>query len=79
MASSMSAGGVQLLARVAAAALSAQPFTVEEVSAGEFGARGGRAQMTDRLTVQALGRVALAQQRAGACLDSQAQAVPDGV
>ena len=41
---------MQLLARVAAAALAAKPFTVEEVSTGKFGAGGGRAQMTDRLS-----------------------------
>src|SRR6516165_4749734 len=63
---------LQLLARVAAAAFAAKPFTVEEVSTGKFGAGGGRAQMTDRLTVQPLGLVALAEQRAGACRDSQA-------
>src|SRR6266566_3052884 len=57
---------------VSSSSLPAKPFTVEEVSTGEFGARGGRAQMTDRLTVQPLGLVALAEQRAGACRDSQA-------
>ena len=65
-------GCAQVLARFAAAALPAQPFPVKEVSTGEFGARGRRAQMTDRLTVQSLGLVTLAEQRAGACRDSQA-------
>src|SRR5258707_7089099 len=59
-------GGAQLLARVAAAALAAQPFPVEQVSAGQLGAVPGPAEVADRLAVQAVSGLAVAEQRADA-------------
>ena len=46
------------------AALAAQPFAEDKVGAGEFGADAGAAEPVDRLTTEALGRLALAQERA---------------
>ncbi len=57
-------GGAQLLARVAAAALAAQPLAVEQVSAGQFRAVPGPAEVADRLAVQAVSGLAVAEQRA---------------
>ncbi len=65
------AGGAQLLARVRAAALAAQPLPVEQVGAGELGADAGTAQPDDRLAVQALGVAARAQQGADPGFDPQ--------
>ena len=48
-------GGAQLLARVQAAALAAQPFAVEQMGAGELHADAGAAEPLDRLAVEALG------------------------
>jgi hypothetical protein len=56
-------GGAQLLARVEALAFAAQPFAVEEVGAGECNADAGAAEPVDRLAVEALGGLAVAQQR----------------
>ena len=63
--------GAQLLARVHAPALAAQPFAVEQVGARELGADARAAEPLDRLAVEALGVVAVAQQRARARLDPQ--------
>ena len=57
-------GGAQLLARVGAAALAAQPFAVQQVGAGQLGTEPGAAQPVDRLPVVSLGGFSLAQQRA---------------
>jgi hypothetical protein len=50
----------QLLARVAAAALPAQPFPVQQMGAGELDVHPGPAQVGERLAVEALGFLALA-------------------
>ena len=71
IATSMLVGGAQLLARVDAAALAAQPLAVEQVGAGELGAQPRAAQALDRLAIQALGGLAFAQQRARAGRDPQ--------
>ena len=63
--------GAQLLAGLAAPALAAQPLAVQQVGAGQFGAQPGAAEPLDRLAVQALGLLALAQQRPGPRLDPQ--------
>ena len=64
-------GDPQLLASVGTAVLAAQPLAVEQVRAGEFGPQRSTAEPVDRLAVEALGGLALAQQRARARLDSQ--------
>ena len=46
-------GGAQLLARVDAAALAAQPLAVEQMAAGELDADAGTAEARDRLAVEA--------------------------
>ena len=61
----------QLLARVDPAALAAQPLAVEQVGAGELEAHAGAAKPLDRLAVEALGGLAVAEQRARAGLDAQ--------
>src|SRR4051794_21748955 len=61
----------QLLTRVNAAALAAQPFAVEEMRASEFDAHMGAAESLDGLAVKALGGIALAEQRSRARFDSQ--------
>ena len=48
--------------RADAAMLAAQPFTVQQVRAGQFRAHTGTAEPLDRLPVQAVGGLALAQQ-----------------
>ena len=63
--------GPQLLTGVCAAVLAAQPLAVEQVRAGELGPQLGAAEPADRLPVQTLGRLALAQQRTGTRLDAQ--------
>ena len=57
-------GRAQLLACLAAAALAAQPFPVQQMGAGQVDAEPGLAEAGDRLTVPALGCLALADQRA---------------
>src|SRR4051812_27340194 len=57
-------GGAQLLACIHAPFLAAQPFAVEEVGARELRADPGASQPLDRLPVEALGGVVVAQQRA---------------
>ena len=54
-----------------AAALAAQPFAVEQVRAGELHADAGAAEPVDRLAVEALGGLALAEQRPRAGLDPE--------
>jgi hypothetical protein len=56
--------GAQLLPGVGTAVLAAQPFAVEQVRAGELGAKPGAAKPFDRLPVQVIGGLALGQQRA---------------
>src|SRR5260370_13224606 len=51
-------GGAQLLARVDAAVVPAEPFSVEEVGAGERHAGAGTAQAGDRPAGPALGAAA---------------------
>src|SRR5262249_677114 len=62
-------GRAQLLARVEPPALPAQPFTVEEMRAGQVRAQLGSAQPVDRVAVQGLGGGAVAQQRPAAGLN----------
>ena len=57
-------GGAQLLARVHAPALAAQPLAVEQVRAGELRSQPGPAEAVDRVAVRAVGGLALAHQRA---------------
>ena len=57
-------GGTQLVPSLRAAALAAQPLAVQQVGAGELGAKLGTAQSVNRLLVQAIGRVVLGHQRA---------------
>ena len=59
------------VARVDAAVLAAQPLAVEQVRAGELGTQPGPAEPLDRLAVQALGGLAVAQQRPRARLDPE--------
>jgi hypothetical protein len=56
-------GGTQLLAGLRAAALAAQPFPVEQVGAGQFRADPGTAEPLDRLEIQVLGVLDVAEQR----------------
>src|SRR4051812_17356314 len=63
--------GAQLLAGVDAAALTSQPFPVEEVSPGELEPDKGAGEMRDRLAVQTVGDIALAEQRTHARFDSE--------
>jgi hypothetical protein len=62
----------QLLARVDAAVLAAQPLTVEQMAAGELGADADPAQPRDRLTVAPVGDLALTEQRLDAGVDPRA-------
>src|SRR5215469_18932660 len=71
-------GGPQLGAGVCAALFAAQPFAVEQVRAGEFGPQLGAAEPVDRLAVQSLGRLALAQQRTRARLYAEAEVGSSG-
>src|SRR3954447_5709283 len=63
--------GAQLPAGVEAAALTSQPFPVEEVSPGELEPDTGTGEMRDRLAIQTVGELALAEQRTHARLDSE--------
>src|SRR5207237_7208387 len=58
-------------ARVEAAAFAAQPFAVEKMGTGELDADAGAAEPVDRLPIEALGGLAVAQQRSRAGLDPQ--------
>ena len=62
--------GAQLLSGVEAAAFAAQPLPVQKVRPGELESHTGTGEVRDRLAVQALGDLALAQQRAHARFDS---------
>ena len=68
--------GAQLLARVQPAALTPEPFPVQEVGARQRQAQARAGESLDRLAVQALGGLALVQERAAAGLDPSAQSVP---
>ena len=70
------ARGAQLLARVDAPALAAQPLAVQQARAGELGREPRAAEALDGLAVEALGGVAVAQQRAQARPMPSAQSVP---
>ena len=61
----------ELLARVHAPAFASQPLTVEQVRTRKRGTHPRAAQPRDRLAVQALGNVGLAEQRARARLDAE--------
>src|SRR4051812_23285753 len=63
--------GAQVLAGVEAAPLAPQPLAVEEVGPRELHAHAGALQPLDRLLVEALGGVAVAEQRARAGLDRE--------
>ena len=61
--------GAQLRPRVGPPALAAQPLAVQQVRAGQFGTKAGAAEPADRLAVQALGVLAVAEQRPAARVD----------
>src|SRR3954469_19508011 len=65
-------GGMELHTCVDPAVLAAQPLPVEQMSAGELGTKPGPCQSLDRLAMQPLGTLTLAQERPAARLDSQA-------
>jgi hypothetical protein len=50
-------GDAKLVARVAAATLPAQPFAVEQVRAGEFGADRGALKTLDGRTVEEVANI----------------------
>jgi hypothetical protein len=64
-------GGSQLIARVAPAALAAQPFAVQEMTTGELDADAGAGEALDRLAIERLGGFPVAQQRPRARLDAE--------
>ena len=55
-------GDAKLLARVDAAIFAPEPFAVEQMRAGQIRTHAGAAEPLDRLTVQTVGGLALAQQ-----------------
>ena len=55
--------GEELLACLGTAVFAPQPFAVDQARAGQFRADPGTAEPLDRLAVQAIGSLALAQQR----------------
>src|SRR4051794_41829062 len=61
----------QLLARVEPAALPAQPFAVQEVSAGELHPDASPGEPLDRLAIEPLGGLAIAKERPRARLDTE--------
>ena len=63
--------GAELRAGVDAAILASQPLAVEQVRACELRAQSGAAQPLDSLSIQALGGLALAHQRAGTGPDAE--------
>ena len=63
--------GAQLLASVAAAAVAAQPFAVEQMRAGQFDAQSRLAQSFDRVAVARFRNGALARERLHARIDAQ--------
>jgi hypothetical protein len=64
-------GCAQLLARVASAALAAQPFAVQEMTAGELDVDAGAGEPLDRLAIERLGGFPVAEQRLRAGLDAE--------
>ena len=64
-------GSTQLLAGIQPPALAAQPFATEEMGASELHANTGATETTDRLEIEALGGIAVAQARPQARLDPQ--------
>ena len=64
-------GSTQLLAGIQPPALAAQPFATEEMGASELHANTGATETTDRLEIEALGGIAVAQARPRARLDPQ--------
>src|SRR5438094_7688353 len=48
-------GGAQLLTRIDAPALAAQPLAIEQMRAGEFGTEPGTAQPIDRFAIEVVG------------------------
>src|SRR5688500_17933626 len=58
------AGDAELLARIDAPALAAQPFPVEQARAGDLHAHARAREALDRFAVQALGAVPVARERA---------------
>src|SRR2546423_13121768 len=61
----------QLLARIEPPALPAQPFAVQEVSAGEVHPDASPGEPLDRLAIEPLGGLAIAEERPRARLDAQ--------
>jgi hypothetical protein len=72
-------GDTQLLARINAAVLAAQPLPVEQVRPGELRTQPRTAQPIDRFAVQAVGGRAVAQQRPGARLDAEPEVGSGGL
>ena len=68
----------QLLPGVDAPVLAAQPLAVEQIGAPEFHADAGAAKAVDRLAVEGLGRLALAEQCPRAGLDAKRPVSPAG-
>src|SRR4051812_18030086 len=64
-------GGAQLFARLDAPAFAPQPLAVEQMGAREVGPDPGAAEPFERLAIQAVCRLALAQQRAATRLRSE--------
>src|SRR5205814_1180132 len=64
-------GSLKLLARVDAPTRTTQPLAEEQPAARELGTEPGAPQAIDRLAVQALGRLTLAQQRARPRVEAQ--------
>ena len=48
-------GGAQLLTRIDAPALAAQPLAIEQMRVGEFGTEPGTAQPIDRFAIEVVG------------------------
>src|SRR6266702_8913633 len=70
--------GTQLLAGVDTPVLPAQPLPVQEVGAAEFHAQPGAGEPAERLAVQSLGRLVIADQRSRAGLDAERPVTPAG-
>ncbi len=63
--------GAQLVASVPPTALAPKPLAVDEMGARKVYAHAGASEPVDRLAIQALGGLAVAEQRARTCLDAQ--------
>src|SRR5262249_11404861 len=68
--------GMEMLTRVDASALAAQPLPVQEVCARQRRCEATAAEPVERLTVELLGRCALAEQRARARLEPERHVGP---